>query len=222
MPAAVAHTVRRRKDGLMPRKPKKAYHHGDLRNSLLASAEPLLARKGVTDWSLREVAKAAGVSHAAPYRHFPDKTALLEAIAEEGFGRLQRACEAAERDHPADPARQLVDAGMGYLFFAVEKPSVVHLMFGGVIALDDCGHDLAQAADTSFQSLVRIVRNGQAAGLYRKADTLDLTLAAWSMVYGLSLMVTAGMLPKRAGTRQQVRKTGETIAEILLSGMLKR
>lgn len=206
----------------MPRKPKKAYHHGDLRNSLLAAAEPLLARKGVTGWSLREVAKAAGVSHAAPYRHFRDKTALIEALAAEGFRKLQRACEEAERNYPADPARQLVEAGMGYLLFATEKPMIVHLMFGGVIALDDCSEALARAADTSFQSLVRIVQNGQNAGLYRKADTFDLTLAAWSMVYGLSLMITAGMLEKRAGTRSQVKILGDTIADILLSGMLKR
>ena len=201
---------------------KKAYHHGDLRNSILAATEPLLAHKGITGWSMREVAKAAGVSHTAPYRHFRDKTALLEAIASEGFRRLQRACEEAERRYPTDPAKQLVDTGMAYLFFAAEKPMIVHLMFGGVIALDTCGEELTQAVDASFKSLVRIVDNGRHKGVYRKADSFDLTLAAWSMVYGLSLMITAGWLPRRAQTRGQIKKLGEAIAETLLVGMLKR
>lgn len=205
----------------MGKKPKGAYHHGDLRNSLLAAAVPLLAQKGVTALSLREVAKAAGVSHAAPQRHFRNKAALIEALAAQGFRRLQTDNEKAQAKYPDDPARQLVEAGMAYLFFAIEKPAIVHLMFGGVISLDDCGVELKQAADDSFQSLVRIVAGGQKAGIYRKGDTVDLTLTAWSTVYGLSLMITAGLLRQRVKNRSQVKKLGETIADILLSGMLK-
>lgn len=203
-------------------KPKKTYHHGDLRNSLIAAAEPLLAQKGVTGLSLREVAKAAGVSHAAPHRHFRDKAALIEALAEQGFHRLRTGNEQAQTRHPADPARQLVEAGMAYLFFAIEKPAIVHLMFGGVISLNDCSPKLKQAADDAFESLVHIVSNGQRTGIYQKTNVVDLTLTAWSTVYGLSLMITAGMLHKRTTSRTQIKKLGETMAKILLSGMLKR
>jgi len=206
----------------MRKRQKSAYHHGDLRNSLIAAAEPLLTQKGVTALSLREVAKAAGVSHTAPYRHFRDKTALIEALAAEGFHRLRQGCEQAETRYPANPARQLAEAGMAYLFFAIEKPAVVHLMFGGVISLDDCGVDLKQAADAAFGSLVQIVSNGQKAGIYQKANVIDLTMAAWSTVYGLSLMITAGLPPTQTKSRAQVKKLGETIANILLAGMLKR
>lgn len=204
------------------KKRKKAYHHGDLRNTLIAAAERLLVRKGVTALSLREVAKAAGVSHAAPHRHFRDKTALIEALAEQGFHRLRKGNEKAQTRHPADPARQLVDAGMAYLFFAIEKPAIVQLMFGGVISLDDCSAELKRATDDAFESLVRIVRNGQEAGIYRQGETVDLTLTAWSSVYGLSLMITAGLLRERTRSQAQVKRLGETVAEILLSGMLKR
>jgi len=206
----------------MRKRQKATYHHGDLRNSLIAAAERLLVRKGVTALSLREVAKAAGVSHAAPRRHFRDKTALIEALAQQGFHRLREGNEKAQTRYPTDPARQLVEAGMAYLFFAIEKPAVVHLMFGGVISLDDCGVELKQAADAAFESLVHIVGNGQKSGIYRKADVVDLTLTAWSTVYGLSLMITAGLLRERAGSQAQARKLGETVAEIMLSGMLKR
>jgi AcrR family transcriptional regulator len=206
----------------MRKKTKRAYHHGDLRNSLLAAAEPLLAQKGVTGLSLREVAKAAGVSHAAPYRHFHDKTALIEALAAEGFHRLREGCKQAEIRYPSNPARQLADAGMAYLFFAIEKPAIIHLMFGGVLSLDDCSVELKQAADAAFESLVHIVSNGQKAGIYQKANVVDLTLTAWSTVYGLSLMITAGLPPTQTKNRAQVKKLGGTIAKILLNGMLKR
>ncbi len=77
----------------MQTRSKTTYHHGDLRNSLIAAAEVLLVQKGLTELSLREVAKAAGVSNAAPYRHFRDKTALIEALAEGGFLQLKAGCD---------------------------------------------------------------------------------------------------------------------------------
>lgn len=203
-------------------KPKKTYHHGDLYRGLLSAAESLLARHGIAGLSLREVAKAAGVSHTAPYRHFRNKTALVEALAADGFRRLQNGCETARRRYPNDPARQLLEAGLAYLYLAVEKPTIVHLMFGGVISLCNSGDDLRQAADAAWESLVRIVRDGQNAGIYQKAAPPDLTLAAWSMVHGLALMVTAGLLQTRPMTRTQIRRLGKTVAEILLSGMYKR
>jgi AcrR family transcriptional regulator len=198
------------------------YHHGDLRNSLIAAAEPLLAEKGLTALSLREVAKAAGVSNAAPYRHFKDKAALIEALAIEGFNTLKQGCEAAEIKHADDPAQQLVEAGMSYLFFAIKKPSIVHLMFGGVIALNDCGDELKQAADEAFDSLKKIVINGQQSDIYRNTDPFELTLAAWSTVYGLSLMVTSGLLSEHATSKSKISKLGLAVAETLLSGMLKK
>jgi AcrR family transcriptional regulator len=206
----------------MQKRPKSTYHHGDLRNSLLAAAEPLLVQKGVRELSLREVAKAAGVSHAAPYRHFRDKTALIEALSAEGFHRLRHGCEKAQARHPTDPKRQLVEAGMAYLYFAREKPVIVQLMFGGVISPDSSGAELKQAADAAFESLVRIVGNGQKAGIYQKGDVITLTLTAWSAVHGLALMISAGMLRTKTKTRTQVKKLGESVADILLSGLIKR
>lgn len=203
-------------------KAKKSYHHGDLYRGLLAAAESLLAKHGIAGLSLREVAKAAGVSHTAPYRHFRNKTALVEALAAEGFRQLQSGCDAAQRRYPKDPARQLVEAGMAYLSLATTKPAVVHLMFGGVISLESGGEDLRRAADVAWESLMRIVRNGQAAGIYRKAAPFDLTLAAWSMVHGLALMITAGLLDTEATTPAQIRRLGKTVADILLFGMYKR
>lgn len=206
----------------MRQKSKKAYHHGNLRSSLLTAAGSLLAQRGVAHLSLREVAKVLGVSHTAPYRHFHDKTALIEALAIEGFRQLQRACEEAERKHPIRPEQQLIEAGIAYLLFARERPEIIHLMFGGVLSLAQCGDGLKEAAQTSFGTLVRIIENGQRARIYRKAPVMDLTLAAWAMVHGLSMFLSAGPLKSQAVATKQVRKIGKMMADILLEGMLKR
>lgn len=204
----------------MPGKPRDTYHHGSLRETLITAALTLLAQQGAAGLSLREVAGAAGVSHAAPYRHFRDKTALLEAIAAAGYARLMRACQRAEKRFPRDPRRQLVEAGMAYLMLAAENPEVIHLMFGGL--LENCGEELGQAARDAFQSLMKIVENGQQAGLYRKATTMDLTLAAWSMVHGLSMLISSGPLKEAASGKRRIRKLGDVVSRTLLTGMLRR
>ncbi|MHB1241675.1 MAG: TetR/AcrR family transcriptional regulator [Gammaproteobacteria bacterium] len=198
------------------------YHHGNLRVALLAAATGLLAEKGPAALSLRAAAKAAGVSHAAPYRHFADKAALLEAIASEGFRRLTAACAAAERDAPDDPARQLVEAGLGYLRFALEHPAVVQLMFNGGVDLEHSGAELSQASGEALQSLVRIVENGKRAGLYTATPAYELTMAAWSMVHGLSLLAVTGPLRAEASSPARTEQLGRSVAQVLLNGMLRR
>jgi AcrR family transcriptional regulator len=201
-------------------KPARQYHHGNLRNALIEAAIPLLEAHGPAALSLREVAKAAGVSHAAPYRHFRDKTELLEEIAVRGYDTLSRACQRAQRLYAADPAKQLVEAGVGYLLFVVEQPRVAHLMFGGMIELNACGELLQQAADAAFKSLVAIVENGVQTGVFKAAPAEALTIAAWSMVHGLATLITSGMLGGIVGNRREVRRLGRELAETLLHGIL--
>ena len=201
-------------------RPARQYHHGNLRSALIEAAIPLLEAHGPAALSLREVAKAAGVSHAAPYRHFRDKTELLEEIAVRGYDTLTQACHAAQRRYADDPARQLLEAGIGYLLFVVEQPRVAHLMFGGMIALDTCGAALQQAAETAFKSLVEIVETGVQTGVFKAAPAEELTIAAWSMVHGLATLITSGMLSSVAGNRREVRRLGRELAETLLHGML--
>jgi len=201
-------------------KPTRQYHHGNLRSALIEAAIPLLEAHGPAALSLRELAKAAGVSHAAPYRHFRDKTELLEEIAVLGYDTLSQACQRAQRLYADDPAKQLVEAGVGYLLFVVEQPRVAHLMFGGMIELNACGELLRQAADTAFKNLVAIVENGVQVGVFKAAPAEELTIAAWSMVHGLATLITSGMLGGIAGNRREVRRLGRELAETLLHGML--
>jgi AcrR family transcriptional regulator len=201
-------------------KPARQYHHGNLRSALIEAAIPLLEAHGPAALSLREVAKAAGVSHAAPYRHFRDKTELLEEIAVRGYDTLSQACQRAQRLYAEDSAKQLVEAGVGYLMFVVEQPRVAHLMFGGMIELNACGESLQQAADSAFKNLVGIVALGVERAVFKAAPVEELTIAAWSMVHGLATLITSGMLGDIAADRREVRRLGRQLADTLLSGML--
>ena len=109
-------------------KEKHNYHHGDLKRALLDAARVLAAQRGIDGFTLREVARQAGVSHAAPYHHFRDKAALVEALGMESYAALAEALRRA-RDHAKSlGAERLCDLGVAYVRFAVESPAEFRLM----------------------------------------------------------------------------------------------
>jgi AcrR family transcriptional regulator len=193
------------------RKPAAPYHHGDLQNALLEAAETLLERDGPAGLSLREVARAAGVSHAAPYRHFRDRTALLQALAQRGLERLRRAIEHAAAGAIQNPEQQLVEAGVAYVHQAVRHPEMSRLMFGGVQRV---------AATAAFVALVEIIHDGVAAGAFRQRDARELALAAWTAMHGLAMLVAAGQLPVSPGDgAQTLDDTVRAVARNVMYGI---
>ena len=152
------------------------YHHGDLPAALLRAAGKSLEKDGIGGISLREAARRAGVSHNAPYRHFPDREALLAALAAEGFARLvERLRGKAGRE-----------IGEAYVRFALEEPQRFRLMFGGVLPLAKYP-GLAIAAKAAHQVLVDAFRD-----LPRPEVA---AAAAWSLVHGLSHLLLDGHFP---------------------------
>lgn len=135
---------------------QKPYHHGDLRAALLAAAEAELAEKGVEGFSLRSVAKRAGVSHAAPAHHFGDTGGLLTALAVEGFTRFQDTLDAREQGATDDRDRA-VRAGLGYLEFALARPALFRLIFSSARP-DFAAPDLIAAAGRAYDHLVGLIR----------------------------------------------------------------
>src|SRR5688500_9033811 len=103
------------------------YHHGDLRQAVLGTAGEMMEKEGLAALSMREVARRAGVSHNAPYRHFPDRDSLLRALAAEGFERLGDALQ-------SRPRREM---GEAYVDFALAHPERFRLMFGGLAKPED-------------------------------------------------------------------------------------
>jgi len=197
------------------------YHHGDLRNALLQAGERLLRRNGVAELSLRKVAGEAGVSHTAPYRHFQNKRALLSALAQAGFDRLAQAMRAAEAKYPDDPRRQLQEAGVAYVLLAVRHPETTQLMFGGILDPGEDDPKLKEFGGKAFQGLLKIVSNGQQAAIYRDRDTMELALAAWSLVHGLAMLLTAGQLRDTVTTEAEITRLVADLGELLQAGMLQ-
>jgi AcrR family transcriptional regulator len=178
-----------------PLRRRDSYHHGDLRRALTRAALRLIARHGPSGFTLREAARQAGVTHAAPYRHFPNRMALLAAVAEEGFAEMRVSMLAGVDRAGADPAARLQALGVAYVCYAVAHPSHFRVMFGSEIA-DKCAYpELAAAAAATFQLLVDAIDACQAAGQIPKGPPEDLAVPLWSIVHGLAGLVVDGQVP---------------------------
>jgi AcrR family transcriptional regulator len=183
----------------------RAYHHGDLPAALIAAARELLAEDGTEALSLRAVARRAGVSAMAPYRHFPDKEALLAAVAADGFRAFRAALEAA--DGSAPPERALLEQGVAYVRFAWAQPALFRLMFGPPRqgAHPALKHDEAQAhgvlAARVAAETPAPLRQGR-------------TLACWSLAHGLALLIIDGQIDL-SGT------TPEALARMVAASFLQ-
>ena len=141
----------------------RPYHHGNLREALLRAGEQALEAGGAQNLSLRELAREVGVSHAAPRRHFPDKQALLDALALNGWERLGAALATAVADAGDGFDARMLGLARAYVAFATRHPALVELMFATKHA-DDASPELAQAGERAFAPALATVADGQAAG----------------------------------------------------------
>jgi AcrR family transcriptional regulator len=164
---------------------KTAYHHGDLRAALVTAALELLDESGETDLSLRAVARRAGVSPAAPYRHYADREALASAVAAAGYRELAERLTAAHPS-PSTP-QQLASVAVAYVQFALERPALFRVMFG-----EPCDRDNDErAAATGAVSLyVRAIVERT----FPHADPDALAPAIWALVHGLAFLHLDGKL----------------------------
>ncbi|MBL6454843.1 TetR/AcrR family transcriptional regulator [Belnapia sp. T6] len=167
-----------------------AYHHGALRPALLDAAETLLEEAGPDGLSLRAIARAAGVSHAAPAHHFGDLRGLLTALATEGFTRFGAALEAAAAGS-ADPLR---DLGRAYVRFARVHPGLFQLMFRSpLLQGEDAALRAAMAG--SFGTLARIAAAAPPGPAGRAAHPIG----SWCLVHGFAMLLLDGRLPAEPG-----------------------
>jgi AcrR family transcriptional regulator len=200
------------------------YHHGDLRRALIAAAMELLTKEQNFNFSLREVAMRAGVSHNAPYNHFADKNDLLAAVAATGFEALRERMLAATAGID-NPETALIRSAVVYVNFGVENPSHYRLMFGSVLSTikEDPKSSLAAAAASARGVLEEIVRRGVQAGVLdaspRSRKQQVLVLAAWSAVHGLTMLVIDGLA---TGAGPVISDYAEKVARALCKGLVRR
>jgi AcrR family transcriptional regulator len=173
----------------MPKKKTpRRYHHGDLRRALLDAALAIVEQAGPGALSLRELARTAGVSHAAPYRHFPSREALLVALGVEGFRGLDAEMQAAVGDE-RDPIHRLVAHGVAYVRYAVAHPGHFKVMFGSELHGGVKDAELATASEPTLRALVDCIAAAQAEGAVRDGDPRALSVGAWATVHGLALLL---------------------------------
>lgn len=200
-------------------KSTETYHHGNLRQALIEAGREVLIAKGISGLSLRETAKNAGVSHTAPYRHFKDKDALLAAIAESGFENLADKLENAVVNHPDDPKTQLVEACVAYMKLAITHLEMHQLLFGSVLNDEVVSETMPEKKQLVYKVLFKIIENGQKKNIYKKVDTVELTVSAWSMLHGYTMLLTTGQLKEAAISLMQIEKLARSVAIHLIDGL---
>lgn len=153
-------------------------------------------REGVGSLSMRELARRAGVSHGAPYHHFPDRESLLAAIAEDGYRLLAQTMARALAAAGADPRARFEASGRAYVEFALAHKAHFRIMYRPEL-MDPASHPAVDAASqAALQVLVAIVHDCQDAGLARGVDAMHLVLTAWSTAHGFASLAVDGPLAR--------------------------
>jgi AcrR family transcriptional regulator len=213
--------VKRRRRKPSPRRARSGAAGRSLRGTLVAAAVALIARKGPQGFSLREVARRARVSEAAPYWHFADREALLAAVAERGFEELAKGMmEIWSRE--VEPAERFRALGIGYVRFALAHPSYLRVMFGSEVP-DKAEHPALKAAgERTFTLLVQAITECQAVGQVRNGAPEELAVAAWSIVHGLAALLVDGKLKDHAATAPAAERLAHAITDLFMLGLAPR
>jgi AcrR family transcriptional regulator len=177
------------------RKPRRPYHHGNLRRALLDEALATIRTEGVHALTLRDLGARLGVSRTALYAHFAGKGALLSALATEGFHTLREQLVAAwEEDGRGEAGFRSM--GAAYVRFAVANRSHYRVMFGGLVDPTAQDPELAAEGEGAFQALVDALAALQRGGIVRGDDTVLMARYVWAVVHGVAMLAIDGQLPE--------------------------
>lgn len=178
---------------------KRNYHHGDLRQALIEAGLVLLEERAAVALSLREVARAVGVSATAVYRHFPDKNALLDALAEEGLGKLANAQRAAAKQAGGGQAG-FAATGVAYVRFALANPALFRMIFGA-----KASHDMLETPRHGRPDALTFLReNAAAVAVETGIDPKIEAIRAWSLVHGLALLLLDRQVAVEEGLVEEI------------------
>lgn len=170
------------------------YHHGNLRDALVIAARGVLKDHGLSSLTLRATARAAGVSHMAPYNHFSDKRALLAALADLGFTELDARCERAG-SAGTDTRTSLQRVGQAYVEFALDQPEMFQLMFSSEVAGMKRDRHESSAPVTNVYGRMQGLVSGMVSDTdARQGDVEAACIGAWSLVHGLATLLIEGRI----------------------------
>jgi AcrR family transcriptional regulator len=198
------------------RKRASSYHHGDLKAALVACAAEILRKKGPEALTLRSVSLAAGVSVAAPYRHFADRRQLIAAVAEEGFRRLRDAMLTAIQKRGREGLRGVAQA---YVKFAHENPAEYRVMFGPEVARTEELPALRETARSVLEFVAHGIAELQKAGLIGPGDPKLMAVVTWAQLHGLAMLSLDG---QSAAVAPSIDAQVQEATRIMMFGMAPR
>ncbi|AET69624.1 transcriptional regulator [Desulfosporosinus orientis DSM 765] len=187
------------------------YHHENLKAELIKKGLKLLDEEGYENFSLRKVAKACGVSHTAPYRHFDSKEDLIMAIALEAHHKFNQCLEEAVEKHPNDNKSQLKEMGYAYIKFFVENPEYLRLFFLSDFAnnIKKMNHEPLIDSEQPFNTFYKAIERCQADiqnGERKSVDTNALALSSWGLVHGMAILIAKKNFSYEGDYLELVRK----------------
>ena len=197
----------------------KTYHHGDLRQKIIDEALSWIVKENIATLSLRGIARRIGVSHNAPYRHFPDKESLLVEIAEIGFDRLHQALEKAAKDSLNNHQYQLENVGMAYIQYALNDRAYYRVMFCDRQLVCEQYPELNQLYQTAFEVLLNTIKAGQEAEIFIGQDSLQLARVCWSMTHGLSMLAIDNQL--NISNKDELLQLARTATRVVSTGLIQ-
>jgi AcrR family transcriptional regulator len=202
------------------RKEESSYHHGDLREALIQAGLLILREQGIQKLSLREAARTAGVSQAAPYRHFENKEALIAAIAQEGFSLLGQRVHEAAFTHRIGAEERFHQIALAYLQIALSHTDHFRLMFAGTPPLSPEKYpDLDRSTQSLFGEFVGVIDQCQRERIVRNGNVEQLALIAWSSIHGFASLVVNRSLGFLAIPSSQVELAMRSHIRNLLDGL---
>lgn len=190
----------------------ETYHHGNLREELIENGLKILDAEGYDGLSLRKVAKACGVSHTAPYRHFKDKEELITAIAATVLHQFNESLRAAIAKHPDNVRSQVNEMGCAYVQFFVENPAYLRLLFlsdvsrriDGKLSSGDVVFE--KPKNTFYDAINRYAIENHAIDPTDMQERKALALGAWGLVHGITVLLVQGEFPREGDYMALVRK----------------
>jgi AcrR family transcriptional regulator len=197
----------------------RRYHHGDLRAALLVAALEIIEDTGPQGLTIREVARRAGVSHAAPYRHFADKDELILAVVEQGFTLLHEHMMAARELAGSDPLAAFAASGEAYVSFALRYSTYYRVMFSGDL-LNSTGHEsLQHTSSAAFTQMVADLKTCQDLGVLRKGDPLLQGVAILSTVHGFVSLANDNRIADLVGDSVDMERVEDFVISTIFEGL---
>jgi AcrR family transcriptional regulator len=220
-PSAKSPSARPRRRTTRPPAPKP-YHHGDLRRVLIDAALQLVGEGGPEAVSVREAARRAGVSPGAPFRHFPSRDALMNAVAEEAQRRFRTEIEAAlAAARASDPLSRFRCLGLAYLRWAINNPTHFEIISSRRFFDHDkaagVSQDNAELIDLAERTLAEAFAQGQ----LRSSDLKRVQIAGRALVYGFARMNIDGHFPRWGIAGAEAEQTAEAILDLFIEGIAK-